>query len=251
MPDRASIFAVAPLLFVVLGPDGVARNAMTPTWDLPTDGEPGRWMRRPGRLRRWWKLQPAADGYHLIEADSLAPHIKDNVTLWLAEGRGTAQSVFPGLQTYEEARLLREVELSEQVLRYWAADCAEHVLPAYEERRPNDDRPRRAVEAARHLALGMIGYPEAKAIGQESSRASLERWDHNHTDPEMLASRVAAAAAFAAIYNPAGAAAQAAWWREAQGAAPGTAEQMWQSQKLLGYVLRGTDVQKGSRSERA
>ena len=238
MQGLCEYLAVVAPQFVVLGPQGAPRNAPSVKWKLPEDEEPGRWMRRPGALRRWWKFQPAADGYHLGEADRLAHHISDNRTLWLAEGRGPAQSIFNGVQTFGEARLLREVKLSEKVLRLWAADCAEHVLPAYEEKRPGDERPRRAIEAARELALERIAYPEARVIGLESSRASLEDWDHNHTDPEMVASRVAEAAAGAVLFNPAGAAAQVAW-REAQAAAPGTAEETWQSRRLLDYVLGG------------
>jgi len=34
-------------------------------------------------------------------------------------------------------------------LALWAADCAEHVLPYFEEKYPEDARPRRAIEAAR------------------------------------------------------------------------------------------------------
>jgi len=39
-------------------------------------------------------------------------------------------------------------------LALWAADCAERALPAFEEKHPEDDRPRRAVEAARAWACG-------------------------------------------------------------------------------------------------
>ena len=222
-------------MFVVLGDHGRPRSAGTPTWHVPSDGEPGRWMRRPGRLRSWWKLQPGSNGYHLIESDHLAHHIEDDVTLWLAEGRGLAKSTINGFQTYDEARVLREIELSEQVLRLWAADCAEHVLSAYEELRPNDDRPRRAINAARDLALGKIEYSEARAIGWESGKASLEDWDSENTDPECVASRVAAAAECAVVWNPAGNAAQAAA-REARIGAPGTVELTWQSRKFLEYV---------------
>jgi len=34
----------------------------------------------------------------------------------------------------------------------WAADCAEHVLPYFEEIRPEDDRPRKAIEECRAWA---------------------------------------------------------------------------------------------------
>ena len=35
------------------------------------------------------------------------------------------------------------------MLAIWAADCAERVLPYFEERSPRDDRPRKAIEALR------------------------------------------------------------------------------------------------------
>jgi hypothetical protein len=37
-------------------------------------------------------------------------------------------------------------------LALWAADCAEHVLPFFEEKYPNDERPRRAIDACRTWA---------------------------------------------------------------------------------------------------
>ena len=36
-----------------------------------------------------------------------------------------------------------------RLLVLWAADCAEHVLPYFEKEYPEDDRPRKAIEAAR------------------------------------------------------------------------------------------------------
>ncbi|WP_074370194.1 putative immunity protein [Methanoculleus chikugoensis] len=35
------------------------------------------------------------------------------------------------------------------IMATWAADCAERVLPLFEEARPEDDRPRRAIEVCR------------------------------------------------------------------------------------------------------
>jgi len=40
----------------------------------------------------------------------------------------------------------------QRILAVWAADCAEHVLPCFEEKHPNDHRPRRAIDAARKWA---------------------------------------------------------------------------------------------------
>ncbi len=41
---------------------------------------------------------------------------------------------------------------NQKVLALWAADCAVRVLPYFEDRCPNDDRPRKAIEACRKWA---------------------------------------------------------------------------------------------------
>ncbi len=45
----------------------------------------------------------------------------------------------------------------------WATDCAEHVLPYFEEKYPKDNRPRNAVEAGRAWVRGEIAMSEARA----------------------------------------------------------------------------------------
>jgi hypothetical protein len=49
-----------------------------------------------------------------------------------------------------------------RALALWATDCAEHVLPHFEETYPNDNRPRKAVEAGRAWARGEIKMSEAR-----------------------------------------------------------------------------------------
>jgi hypothetical protein len=41
-------------------------------------------------------------------------------------------------------------------LALWAADCAEQVLPFFEQKHPQDTRPRKAIEAARAWVRGEI-----------------------------------------------------------------------------------------------
>jgi len=48
-------------------------------------------------------------------------------------------------------------------LALWAADCAGRALLFFEEERPEDDRPRRAVEAGLAWARGEIKVGEARA----------------------------------------------------------------------------------------
>ena len=52
-----------------------------------------------------------------------------------------------------------------RLLAMWAADCAEHVLHHFEEVRPKDDRPRRAIDLGRAWARGEITWGEAHELG--------------------------------------------------------------------------------------
>jgi hypothetical protein len=52
------------------------------------------------------------------------------------------------------------VEGKDKEIRLFAADCSESVLHIYEKRYPNDDRPRKAIQAARDYANGVIGTHE-------------------------------------------------------------------------------------------
>ncbi|MGW4844647.1 putative immunity protein [Nocardia brasiliensis] len=47
-------------------------------------------------------------------------------------------------------------------LALWAAACAEHVLPLFERARPDDARPRAAIDAARAWVRGELTMPEAR-----------------------------------------------------------------------------------------
>ncbi len=51
-----------------------------------------------------------------------------------------------------------------RLIAKWAADCAQHVLHLFEEERPDDDRPRIAIEQARAWARGEITTGQAVAV---------------------------------------------------------------------------------------
>ena len=97
------------------------------------------------------------------------------------------------------ARAMTPVELIEayndRTLRLFAADCAERVLPLFEQQRPNDNRPRQAVETARRFANG-------EATRDELAAAWDAAWD----------------AAWAAAWVAAGDAAWDAAWDAARAA---------------------------------
>ena len=59
-----------------------------------------------------------------------------------------------------------------RLLAAWAAACAERVLPLFEARHPDDDRPRRAVEAARAWARGEIRVGRAREVAVAAHAAA-------------------------------------------------------------------------------
>jgi hypothetical protein len=61
-----------------------------------------------------------------------------------------------------------------RLLALWAADCAEHILHCYENVCPNDDRPRRAIKAARAWAKAEIKMTQAKEAAGASQDAARE-----------------------------------------------------------------------------
>jgi len=66
-------------------------------------------------------------------------------------------------------------EQAHRLLTVWAAECAEHVLPIFEETYPQDDRPRNAIEAARAwecCELPMVDARKAAFAAHAAARAA-------------------------------------------------------------------------------
>jgi hypothetical protein len=59
-------------------------------------------------------------------------------------------------------------------LASWAADCAEHVLHLFEQARPDDDRPRRAIERARAWARGEVKMKQARIAAGAANNAARD-----------------------------------------------------------------------------
>jgi hypothetical protein len=126
------------------------------------------------------------------------------------------------------------VEGKDKEIRLFAADCAESVLHIYEKQYPNDDRPRKAIQAARDYANGVIGKDELAAASAAWAAAWAAAWDASDaaraaawdasdaaraaawdaSDAAWDASDAARAAAWAAASAAAWAAASAAKWQE-------------------------------------
>ncbi|MGB5932104.1 MAG: putative immunity protein [Anaerolineae bacterium] len=76
-------------------------------------------------------------------------------------------------------------------LALWAADCAERVLPFFEDILPEDDRPRNAIEAARAWARGELPMTKAR----EAAFAAHAAARNTNIEPARLAARATGHAA--------------------------------------------------------
>ena len=119
-------------------------------------------------------------------------------------------------------------------LALWAADCAEHVLHHFEQERPEDDRPRRAIELGRAWARDEIPWAEARtAAGHANAAARDLRGAARHA---AYAAAQAAAVGHVAAHELGAAAyairAERAAAPEGEGEAAGRRECQWQRDRL-------------------
>jgi hypothetical protein len=120
------------------------------------------------------------------------------------------------------------------LLAAWAADCAQHVLHHFQQARPGDDRPRRAIELGRAWARGEISMTQARtAAGHANAAARDLRGAARHA---AYAAGQAAAVAHVAAHEL-GAAAYAikaarAAALEGEGESAGRLECRWQRDQL-------------------
>jgi hypothetical protein len=116
------------------------------------------------------------------------------------------------------------------LLAVWAASCAEHVLDRFELIRPDDPRPRHAIEQARAWARGEIRMSQARAAGGHAMGAARDltgaaRYAAYAAGQAAVVAHVAAHELGAAAY-----AIRAA--REGEGANAGRIECQWQRDQL-------------------
>jgi hypothetical protein len=120
------------------------------------------------------------------------------------------------------------------LLALWAASCAEHVLPLFEAARPDDPRPRAAIEHVRGWVRGEVKMMQARAAGGHAMGAARDlRGAARHA---AYAAGQAAVVAHVAAHDL-GAAAYAIKAARAaapagQGEAAGRLECRWQREQL-------------------
>ena len=179
-------------------------------------------------------------GYHFVTLDQLPKWI--GPTLYEVEVRGEVLRA-EDKSVAAQARLIRRVDTwNEKTLRLFAADCAEHVLGIYEKTYPNDDRPRKAIQAARDFANGLIDASAAHAYAAYASAAAAYAAYASAGAAAAYAAYASADAAYASAYAAAEAASDAANAFDAADAAAAyaayadAAERKWQVNRLKYYL---------------
>jgi hypothetical protein len=196
----------------------------------PYHGGSGQWT-----VGEW---MPAIDnpercdrGYHLIDREHLIEWL--GPAIHPAEGRGAFGSD-DGKTTFAEAKIEPALaNWTERTARLFACDCAERVLPVFEDKYPNDERPRQAIAMARRFANDKAPDEELTA----ARAAAWAAWDAAW-DAALVAQDTVGAVALAAARDAAWAAALAAA-RDADRAAAWAAEdaeRKWQTDRLFDYL---------------
>ena len=151
--------------YKVLAADGVS----------PQHGGSGKWFIPKGkRIGKWMPaikdIQPCERGYHFVNIEQLPQWI--GPTLYEIEVRG--QVIHEADKSVaEQARLIRKVETwNAKNLRLYAADCAKRILGLYEKQYPKDDRPRKAIQATRDFAYGLITKDAAANVANAANAAN-------------------------------------------------------------------------------
>jgi hypothetical protein len=156
------------IYYKVLGVDGKPCHGGTGAWKRPHGKRSGAWMPKID--------DPVlcARGYHLCRRGDLVRWL--GPTIYEAEVAPDAiiLAADDKVVTSGPVRLVRQMtRWNDRTARLFAADCAERTLPIFERAYPGDDRPRKAIAAARAYARGEIDSAAWSAAA--SAAFSLER----------------------------------------------------------------------------
>lgn len=174
-------------------------------WFLPKKQEFGKWMpESDGELTR-------DNGYHLYSSQNLVARLSSEV--YEAEFEGDVLKG-DGFTLARKVRLTRKLNWNKKVAVMFATDCAERVLPMFEERYPEDIRPRLAIQIARDFVNGSVSEKEMtevriaafSAVKLATSEeayyaASAAAYSTNWFSPRDAAWHAAQAVAYDAVYG--------------------------------------------------
>lgn len=154
--------------FKVLNEDGSAFHGGLGVWPLPSEDGPGEWLEVKGQLVK------CSNGLHVCRPQDLrrwlGPAIFEvEIDIFAEEPLVESDKV-----VVRRARLLRRTAWGRSTAVTFAADCAERVLSIYEEHYPDDDRPRKAIAAARADAAAFAAA--ASASFASAAASALRRY---------------------------------------------------------------------------
>ena len=150
------------------------------------------------------------------------------------------------MKTPKFSLALKDVSLVELVeksdhkkLAVWAIDCVERVLPYFEQKYPEDNRPRKAIETLQAwVKTGVFKMAIIRKAALDAHAAAREIGEDNSARSAARAAGQAVATAHVPAHSIGAAnyALQARLWRAAGSSDAGTAvatERAWQYQHLL------------------
>jgi hypothetical protein len=213
--------------------------------DRTTTYQGVKWPKRVGVWTPDAKPVFCQSGWHLATHQGIAEYARTGAVLWIAEGRGEFVAADDKV-AFSSARLVSQVGTLTQIIAVqWAAECAKRVLRHYEDRYPEDKRPREAIQAAlkwakdpteANRAAANAAYVAAAAAAAAAYAADAAAYaaDAANADAAYAAAAYAAdAAAYAADAANADAAYAAADAANAAADAAREKEREWQSDRLL------------------
>lgn len=172
-------------------------------WSLPTRSGNGEWVHGEWMEEIKGSLVPCYNGYHLVTIE--------HITRWLGDRIFEAEFLGEVVEADEKVvvrkcRLIRECTgWSEKVAREFACECAERVLPLYEEQFPEDDSARNAIDTARKYANGEATLKDLsdarRAVREALSLAENNvSWEALKTIEQVTLESASEAASYAATW---------------------------------------------------
>ena len=215
-------------------------------------GGRGKWYKphsqtRPGKWMPLIKdICPCKRGYHVCEGVQIFHWFSEE--LYEVEIRGKQTQGLNKIVA-EQARLVKRIKTwNDRTVRLFACDCAKRVLHIFEEKYPEDKRPRKAIEVARKHAKGEAAEAELKEAAVDAVDAAdavvdaVDAADAAADTAAYYAVKTAADAAYyaaaRAAYYAASNATSYAVYAYTAGAAYAAAvkERQWQYKQLLKYL---------------
>jgi hypothetical protein len=215
--------------------------------DRTTTYQGVKWPKRVGVWTPDVTPVMCVSGWHLATHEGIAEHARTGAVLWIAEGRGASVAAFDKV-AFSSARLVSQVGTFTQIVAVqWAAECAKRVLRHYEDRYPEDKRPREAIQAAlkwakdpteanrNAAAAADAAYAAyaASAAAAAYAAANAAYAASNAAAADAAAADAADAASNAAYAAYAASASNAAYAAYAAAADARKKEREWQSDRLL------------------